>query len=270
MQFQDIKNGRFYLGDCLEVMKEIPDGVIDMILCDLPYGTTQNKWDSVIPFEPLWKQYWRVLKRNGAIVLTAQCPFDKILGASQIDYLKYEWLWQKSKATGHLNVKKQPMKEHENILVFYREQCIYNPQMVPGEKYTPNGGRSKRDNYGNFKAVRENDGSMRYPRSIQQFAAESGLHPTQKPVALFEYLIKTYTNEGDLVLDNCAGSGTTAIAAENTGRKWVCIEQSEEYATKAVERILNHEIPPQEKEKQPSEVKIDSNIPMPEGEEDGN
>lgn len=230
----------FWQGDCLELMRDIPDGSVDMVLCDLPYGTTQNKWDTIIPFDPLWGLYWRVLKRNGAVVLTAQCPFDKVLGVSQIQYLKYEWLWRKPKATGHLNVKRQPLKEHENVLVFYREQSTYNPQMVIGEKYIPGGGGSKKDNYGDFKAVRENDGSLRYPRSIQQFAAESGSHPTQKPVALFEYLIKTYTNEGETVLDNCAGSGTTAIAALNTGRGYICIEKDPEYYRLATERVSNH------------------------------
>lgn len=242
--FQDIKNGRFYLGDCLEVMKSIPDGVVDMILCDLPYGTTQNKWDSIIDLKLLWAEYWRIAKSNTAIVLTAQPPFDKILGVSCIENLKYEWIWEKGKATGHLNAKKQPMKAHENVLIFYKNQPLYVPQKAEGKPYKPNGGKSKKDNYGDFEAVREGsaDGS-RYPRSVQFFTHESKpIHPTQKPVALFEYLIKTYTNEGALVLDNCAGSGTTAIAAENTGRRWICIEQLQEYADKAVARIQNHEV----------------------------
>ena len=232
-----IGSGQFWLGDCLEEMKRIPDGSVDMILCDLPYGTTQNKWDTVIPFEPLWEQYWRVAKPNAAVVLTAQCPFDKILGMSQIRFLKYEWIWGKTKATGHLNVKKQPMKEHENVLVFYRNQCDYRPQMNNGKKYTPSGGKSKNDNYGDFAAVRENDGSLRYPRSIISYSTEHGLHPTQKPVALFEYLIKTYTNPGETVLDNCAGSGTTAVACERTGRKWICIEKDHKYYEAACNRI---------------------------------
>jgi site-specific DNA-methyltransferase (adenine-specific) len=221
----NIKNGVWWQGDCLDVMKRIPDGSVDMILCDLPYGTTQNKWDTVIPFEPLWREYWRVAKPRAAVVLTAQCPFDKALGASQIEYLKYEWIWEKARATGHLNAKRQPMKSHENTLVFYREQCVYNPQMIPGEIYTVGGGASKKDNYGDFSTVRENNGEFRYPRSIQKFNTETGIHPTQKPVALFEYLIRTYTNPGDVVLDNCAGSGTTAIACENLDRHWVCIER---------------------------------------------
>ena len=240
MIFQDIKDGRFYNEDCFDAMKDIPDGVINMILADLPYGTTQNKWDSVLPLDKLWAEYWRVCKSNAAIVLTAQSPFDKNLGASCIDYLKYEWIWEKTRATGHLNCKIQPMKAHENILVFYKEQCVYKPQMLPGETYSVGGGSSKKDNYGDFSTKRENDGSMRYPISIQKFKIQTGLHPTQKPVALFEYLIKTYTNEDDLVLDNTAGSGTTAIAAINTKRKWVCIEKEKEYYDVAINRIATH------------------------------
>lgn len=242
MIFTDIKNGRFYNEDCFDAMREIPDGVIDMVLCDLPYGTTQNKWDSVLPLDKLWAEYWRVCKSNAAIVLTAQPPFDKSLGVSQIDFLKYEWIWEKEKATGHLNAKKQPMKAHENILVFYKEACNYYPQKTEGKPYKPNGDASKKDNYGKFDAVREGseDGS-RYPRSVQFFTHENKpIHPTAKPVALFEYLIKTYTNENELVLDNTAGSGTTAIAAINTNRKWVCIEKDETYYGKAIERISNH------------------------------
>lgn len=232
-----IGNGTLLLGDCLERMAEIPSGSVDMVLCDLPYGTTQNKWDSLIPFEPLWAQYWRIAKPNAAIVLTAQCPFDKMLGASQIQHLKYEWLWEKPRATGHLNAKKQPMKAHENILVFYRGTRTYNPQMTPGETYAVGGGASKEDNYGAFSTKRENDGSLRYPRSIQRFATETGLHPTQKPVALFEYLIRTYTQPGETVMDNCMGSGTTAIAAERSGRRWIGIERDEGYYNTALARI---------------------------------
>ena len=226
-----------FLGDCLERMKEIPDGSVDMVMCVLPYGTTQNKWDSVIPLEPLWREYRRVCKPSAAIVLTAQTPFDKVLGCSNLNMLKYEWLWEKPKATGHLNAKKQPMKAHENVLVFYRMPCTYNPQMTAGKTYTPNGGGSKKDNYGDFAAVRENDGAMRYPRSIQKFAAESGSHPTQKPVALMEYLIRTYTNEGETVLDNTMGSGTTGVACVNTGRRFVGIERDEAYFAIAKKRI---------------------------------
>jgi len=229
--------GEIWNGDCLELMKQIPDESIDMILCDLPYGTTACKWDTVIPFEPLWEQYLRITKPRAAIVLTAQTPFDKILGCSQIKHLKYEWLWEKNKPTGHLNSKKQPMKSHENVLVFYRNKPVYNPQMTQGKKYKPCGGASKLDNYGNFSSIRENNGSLRYPLSIQRFNVESGIHPTQKPVALFEYLIRTYTNEGDWVLDNCSGSGTTAIAAHRTGRLSLCIEKDLGYFLASCGRV---------------------------------
>lgn len=235
-----IGNGEFHIGDCFDVMATIPDQSVDMVLCDLPYGTTQNKWDSVLPLGRLWAEYRRLCR--GAIVLTAQPPFDKLLGASNLPMLKYEWIWEKAKATGHLNAKKQPMKAHENILVFYDAQPIYNPQKTTGKPYKGNGGGSKRDNYGDFAAVREgsSDGS-RYPRSVIQFTHENKpVHPTQKPVDLFEYLIRTYTDEGMTVLDNTAGSGTTAIAAENANRRWICIERDADYAAKAIERIKNH------------------------------
>lgn len=226
-------------GDCLEMMKLIPDGSVDMVLCDLPYGTTQNGWDSLIPFPELWAEYKRVGKENCAFVLTAQPPFDKVLGCSNLAMLKYEWIWEKTKATGHLNAKKQPMKAHENVLVFYGKQATYNPQKTEGKPYKGSGGGSKNDNYGDFEAVREGsqDGS-RYPRSVIQFAHESKpVHPTQKPVALMEYLIRTYTNEGDVVLDNTMGSGTTGVAAANTGRKFIGIERDDKYFAIAQKRI---------------------------------
>ena len=235
-----IKNGEFWLGNCLELMRDIPDGSVDMVLCDLPYGTTQNKWDTVIPFKPLWAEYWRVVKPNAAIVLTAQCPFDKSLGMSQIQHLKYEWVWNKCRGTGHLNAKIQPMKSHENVLIFYKKKCSYNPQMSFGHSTyeTPENSASK--NYGSVIGTKtKNTDGSRYPVSIQDFKTHKNpLHPTQKPVALFKYLIKTYTNEGETVLDNCAGSGTTAIAAENTNRKWICIEQEPEYYNKACFRVM--------------------------------
>lgn len=247
MKYQDLKNGRFYWEDCFDAMKEIPNGVVDMILCDLPYGTTQNKWDSVLPLDKLWVEYWRASKENAAIVLTAQTPFDKSLGVSGIDWLKYEWIWNKSHATGHLNSKKMPMKEHENILVFYKNLPTYNPQFIAKnpDNIRPNGRTKGSSNYGKFdvQSEREQPIDIAYPKSIIKIntnTREEKFHPTQKPVALFEYIIKTYTNENDLVLDNCAGSGTTAIAAINTKRRWICIEKEEEYANKAIERIIAH------------------------------
>ena len=224
--------------DCLQAMCVIPDGLVDLILCDLPYGTTQNKWDSVIPFEPLWREYWRVLKPNGAVVLTAQPPFDKALGCSQLEFLKYEWIWQKTKATGHLNSKLQPLKEHENVLVFYRQQPTYSPQGLL-RKSVPTV-RKGRDNGGNYG--KSDKDSMQefsnFPRSILQVASEGKtVRPTQKPVALMEYLTRTYTNEGETVLDNCMGSGTTGVACKNTGRNFIGIERDPEYFRIAKERI---------------------------------
>lgn len=224
-------------GDCLQLMREIPDASVDMILCDLPYGTTQNKWDSIIPLDALWREYKRIAK--GAIVLTAQTPFDKVLGASNLSMLRYEWIWEKPKATGHLNAKRAPMKAHENILVFYSTQRAYNPQKTPGKPYKGSGGGSKQDNYGDFAAVREGseDGS-RYPRSVVQFKHEiKPVHPTQKPVALMEYLIRTYTDEGMIVLDNCMGSGTTGVACANTGRRFIGMERDPHYFDIACERV---------------------------------
>lgn len=228
---------RLIQGDCLTEMARLRDGSVDMILCDLPYGTTQNKWDSVIPLDALWAQYWRVLKSNGAVVLTAQCPFDKTLGVSCLEHLKYEWIWQKEMGTGHLNAKKQPMKFHENVLVFYRQQSIYNPQFEQGTPYSQKSGRGS-SNYGEqVQIVTENDG-RRYPKSIQFFARDRDkVHPTQKPVALMEYLIRTYTNPCDTVLDNTCGSGTTLVAAINTGRNAIGIERDPEYFRIAQERV---------------------------------
>ena len=228
---------KLFQGDCLEVMKAIPDKSIDAIICDLPYGTTQNKWDSVINLDDLWAQYKRICK--GAIVLTAQTSFDKVLGVSNLKMLKYEWIWEKTKATGHLNAKKMPMKAHENVIVFYENLKIYNPQKTQGKPYKPNGGKSKLDNYGDFKSIRNgsNDGT-RYPRSVIHFLHElNPVHPTQKPIALMEYLVKTYTNQGDTVLDNCMGSGTTGVACKNLGRKFIGIEQDPNYFEIASKRI---------------------------------
>lgn len=224
------------LGDCLEVMPRIPDKSIDMILCDLPYGTTQNKWDSVIPLKQLWAEYERIIKDNGAIVLTAQTPFDKVLGYSNLKLLKYEWIWEKPQGTGHLNAKKMPLKNHENILIFYKELPIYNPQMTAGKPYKQKSGRGS-TNYNKQHAVITDNKGERCPLTVLKFSPDKGLHPTQKPVALFEYLIKTYTNEGDVVLDNCIGSGTTAVACVNTKRNFIGIEIEEKYYKASLKRI---------------------------------
>ncbi|MFB0831400.1 site-specific DNA-methyltransferase [Brevibacillus laterosporus] len=221
---------------CLEGMKLVPDKSIDMILCDLPYGTTRNKWDSIIPLDALWEQYERIIKDNGAIALTAQTPFDKILGASNLRLLRYEWIWEKPRGTGHLNAKKMPMKNHENILIFYKKPSTYNPQMRSGMPYVRKSGRGS-SNYGQQVIVVTKDNGGRYPLSVIKFNSDKGLHPTQKPIALFEYLIRTYTNEGDVVLDNCIGSGTTAVAALNTKRRFLGFETESKYIEIANQRI---------------------------------
>lgn len=227
-------------GDCLEMMKLIPDGSVDMVLCDLPYGTTQNKWDAVIPLDQLWAEYKRVGKPNCAYVLTAQAPFDKVLGCSNLPMLKYEWIWQKEAGTGHLNAKKAPMKDHENVLVFYAAPPTYNPQMRTGFKpyVVAKGGESS--NYNASGPVTTISDGSRYPLTTIRFDRDKGnVHPTQKPVALMEYLIRTYTNEGDTVLDNTMGSGTTGVACVNTGRQFIGIERDDKYFAIAKQRIEN-------------------------------
>lgn len=234
---------KIHQGDCLELMKYIPDKSINMILCDLPYGTTNCKWDSIIDLNLLWKQYERIIKERGVILLTAQTPFDKVLGYSNLNLLKYEWIWEKTSATGHLNAKKMPMKAHENILVFYRKQPKYNPQKT--QNHTPVHSYTKKDNsdgevYGKTISVSGGGNTDRYPRSIQIFSSDKQkckLHPTQKPEALFNYLIKTYTNKRDIVLDNCIGSGTTAVSCIKTGRNFIGIELDENYCEIARKRL---------------------------------
>ena len=226
-----------HLGDCLEVMKSIPAGSVDLVLCDLPYGMTRNKWDSVIDLAALWSEYKRVC--GGAIVLTAQTPFDKVLGASNIDMLRYEWVWRKEAGTGFLNAKRSPLKDHENILVFYGKLPTYNPQMRTGFKpyRCKKGGETS--NYNQSGIVTTESSGERYPVTVLEFSRDKEkLHPTQKPVALMEYLIRTYTNEGETVLDNCMGSGTTGVACMNTGRRFIGIEMDAGYFQIAQERIM--------------------------------
>ena len=209
-----------------------------MILCDLPYGTTKNKWDSVIPLNKLWKSYERIIKDNGAIVLFSQMPFSAELVHSNLKLFKYEWIWQKDNGTGFLNAKKMPLKIHENILVFYKKLPLYNPQMRTGFKpYKCKQGRHS-TNYGAYEQghITESNGE-RYPIDIIKFKKDSGLHPTQKPVELLEYLIKTYTNENETVLDNCMGSGSTGVACINTNRDFIGYELNEEYFNIAQNRL---------------------------------
>lgn len=225
---------KLFEGDCLEIMPlEIEDKSIDMILCDLPYGTTACKWDTIIPFKPLWREYERIIKDNGAIVLTGSQPFTSALVMGNPKMFRYEWIWEKSNGGGFLSANKMPLKRHENVLVFYKSLPTYNPQMTKGVKYSTTsscGGGHLGEVQSKKVAgwVTKNDG-QRYPISYQFFSNDVGLHPTQKPVKLFEYLIKTYTNEGDLVLDNCAGSGTTGVACEITNRNSILIEKEPNY-----------------------------------------
>ena len=226
-------------GDCLELMKNIPDKSIDMILCDLPYGTTHNKWDNVIPMESLWEQYNRIIKDHGAIVLFSQMPFGASLIMSNPKMFRYEWIWEKNQAAGCLNAKKMPLRKHENILVFYKHLPTYNPQgLIKLDEPIQEEGSANRNgkNYGvadkSFIRTHKN-----YPTDIITFSKDSGYHPTQKPVDLLEYLIKTYTNEGDVVLDNCMGSGSTGVACQNTNREFIGMELNEEYFNIAKERL---------------------------------
>jgi DNA modification methylase len=230
-------------GDCLGVMKGIKDNSVDMILCDLPYGTTRNKWDSRIPLDLLWKQYNRIIKERGAIVLFAQTPFDKVLGASNLKMLKYEWIWEKDRASGHLNAKKMPMKAHENILVFYKKLPTYNPQKTTGHKPSNTSGKRLKEttNYGKFENLIKGGQTDRYPRSVYKcnvVNSQHGIvHPTQKPIDVLEMLIKTYTNENEIVLDNTMGSGSTGVACKNTNRDFIGIEMNDEYFKIAEQRI---------------------------------
>ncbi len=232
-------------GDCLEEMRSIPDGSVDMVLCDLPYGTTQNKWDAVIPFDQLWAEYWRVLKLNGAVALTASQPFSSALVMSQPNRFKHEWVWIKNRGSNFANTVREPFKEHESVLFFSRGKWTYNKQMqertgggrgLIGKKIR--GQTTPTDNYGKFSGWEtESLSEMRVPSSHQKFNTEVGFHPTQKPVALMEYLIRTYTDEGETVLDNTMGSGTTGVACMNTGRRFIGIERDPDYFVIACERV---------------------------------
>jgi len=232
-----------YLGDCLDIMFDIPDKSIDMILCDLPYNTTNCKWDTPIDLEKLWLHYNRIIKDNGVIALTSQTPFDKVLGVSNIKMLKYEWIWEKTQATGHLNSKRMPMKSHENILIFYKKQPTYNPQKTFGHVRKVSSAKNRkvcinrRNNTDNIyhnengDNVNDYDSTERFPRDVLKFSSDkqkSNLHKTQKPLKLMEYFVKTYTNENDTILDNTAGSGTTGLACKNLNRNYIMIEKDKE------------------------------------------
>ena len=238
-------------GDCLELMKSVPDGSVDMILCDLPYGTTACKWDTIIPFEPLWEQYERIIKDNGAIVLTASQPFASALVMSNPKSYRHSWYWNKITGSNPMTAKYKPMPVVEEVLVFSKKTVSYMPIMVDAD---PKNMRKRDGVYKNskgiigenitFKSSKTHDESRRYPKNLLTYSNRKGelhnvnrLHPTQKPVTLFEYLIKTYTNEGETILDNCMGSGTTAIACMNTNRNYIGFEMDETYFNLANKRI---------------------------------
>jgi site-specific DNA-methyltransferase (adenine-specific) len=232
-----IGDSELYQGDCLEVMSTLPDASVDMVMCDLPYGTTQNKWDSIIPLDKLWAEYWRVVKPSGAVVLTASQPFTTKLAASNLEYFRYSLVWNKVRPVGHLNAKRRPMQLHEDILIFCRNPPPYNPQgLIPCKKI--NRRSTSGENYGKSGLSNVSEWTN-YPVSILEFGSDQSgkVHPTQKPVALMEYLIRTYTNEGETVLDNTMGSGTTGVACKNTGRRFIGIERDPNYFQIAKDRI---------------------------------
>ena len=236
-----MENVKLYKGDCFEVMKEILDKSIDMILCDLPYGTTKCKWDNIIPFDKLWEQYNRIIKNNGAIVLFGSQPFTSLLVTSNIKNFRYEIIWEKEQAVNFAFQKKQIGKVHENICVFYKKQPTYNPQMREGFKPQQSGSKMNVLSHSRITSGRnQREGKAdRYPISIVKFNRDRlRLHPTCKPIKLLEFLIKTYTNENETVLDNCMGSGSTGIACLNTNRKFIGIEKEEKYFEIAKERII--------------------------------
>lgn len=233
-------------GDCIEIMKQFPDNCIDMILCDLPYGTTQNKWDSIIPLDELWHEYKRIIKENGAIVLTSQGLFTAQLMLSNPKQFKYKWVWEKSKPTNFLNAKKQPLRKYEDVCVFYKKQPVYNPQMVQGEPYDKGFRKNQLSgSYGDFQPVHVHSDGKRYPTDVIYFkTAESEgevIHPTQKPVELGRYFVRTYTNPGALVLDNTFGSGSFLLSALLEGRNFVGIEKNKDvhlFKEKEIDYIL--------------------------------
>ena len=234
-------------GDCLELMKQVPDKSIDLILCDLPYGTTQNKWDTVIPFDKLWTQYNRIIKDNGAILLFAQGKFYVNLVSSNMKMFRYDLVWDKELVSGFLNAKRMPLRRHEQVAVFYKHLPTYNPQFTQGKPLHSKGTAYQtkeltNNNYGDFKTTDDDrvGSTEKYPTSIMKFQKPHPsvcVHPTQKPVALLEYLVKTYTNEGDTVLDNCMGSGSTGVACQNTNREFIGMELDEKYYKIACERL---------------------------------
>jgi len=242
MQIEKIGNATLYCGDCLEVMPQLPEQSIHCVLADLPYGTTYAKWDSVIPLHKLWMEYRRLIIGTGVLVFTASQPFTTILIQSNIEWFKYEWIWDKENPTNFANAKKQPLKQHENVVVFSRGQSPYYPIKTPGKPNHKQG--SSKTNISETRLISERTvddlSGMKYPKSILHFpkhSSQCGLHPTQKPVELMSYLIRTYTQPGEIILDNVFGSGTTGVAAMQEGRQFIGIEKEKEYFDKACQRI---------------------------------
>ncbi len=235
-------------GDCLAELRKLPAGAVDMVLADLPYGTTQNKWDSPIDLATLWAELDRVCKRHAAMAFTASQPFTSALVMSKPQWFRHEWVWIKNRGSNFGNTVREPMKEHESVLIFARSRWTYNKQMQErtgggaSRVAYPRDWNVKTANYGSFAGMEKPSGTAeRVPASWQKFNTEVGLHPTQKPLALYEYLVKTYTNAGDVVLDPCAGSGTAAIACLNLGRRCVCIEREANYFATMSDRVASHE-----------------------------
>ncbi|HCT4330319.1 site-specific DNA-methyltransferase [Morganella morganii] len=233
---------QLYHGCCFDVLPTIESGTIDMVCADIPYGTTQCKWDSVLNLQRMWEELYRVAKPEAAIVLFSAQPFTSVLVASNIRDWKTEWIWEKTHATGFLNAKRQPLRAHENIQVFYRKPPVYNPQMTHGhERKTSSRGEPKTEVYGAATKMVSYDSTSRYPRDVQKFPSDKqkngGLHPTQKPVSFVQYLIETYSNQGETVLDFTMGSGTAAIASKNSGRRFIGIERELQYYKIAKQRV---------------------------------
>ncbi len=235
--------GTLYHCDCFDVLSQIPSGSVDMILCDLPYGTTRLPWDKRLPLGPLWQEYLRLTKERGVIALTAQQPFATDLIVEGRKIFRYELIWEKSLALGFLNARRMPLRAHENILIFYRKLPVYNPQMVKGSRYKRKPGPKRASLYG---TIRQKGGlatktDERFPRSVLRFSRSKGHgHPTEKPLELFQWIIRTYTDTGDMVLDNCVGSGTTAVAAESLERRWIAIEKEASYCDMTKRRLENY------------------------------
>ena len=235
-----MENNIIYHGDCIERMKILPDNSVDMVLTDPPYGTTQNKWDTIVDMDAFWKEIKRVTKKNSAILIFTQMPFTATVVMSNSKMFRYEWICEKANPTGFLNARRMPLKCHENILVFYEKLPTYNPQMIQGRPHSRGGTDRQSKNYGSYADTKRIISNTYFPRDVLKVNWQDstrGLHPTQKPVSLCEYFIKTYSNKGDIILDPFIGSGTTAVAAVNTGRKYIGFEQDDKYFDTAQNRL---------------------------------